>query len=236
MTKRLLSTVLYDIRLQFRQGFYYASGFVAVVMVLLLRQISGVDMSVLWPAIIMSNLTINSFYFMAGLVLLEKGEGTLEAQIVTPLRKSEYLISKVLTLGLLSLIETVALVLLVSGFSFNWLWMLVGIILLIGIYALYGFWVVARYDSINEFIFPSVAWTLLYSLPLLHYFNIWPTPLMYLHPIQPQLVLLKAAFVPVPGWEIVYGLVYSLVVLGVTFYFSQRAFYRFVVRKEGVRA
>lgn len=236
MMQRLISTVLYDIRLQFRQGFYYASGFVAVVMIILLKQISGVEMGVLWPAIIMSNLTINSFYFMAGLVLLEKGEGTLEAQIVTPLRKSEYLTSKVLTLGLLSFIETLVMVIVVSGFSFNWLWMLVGIALLIAVYALYGFWVVARYDSINEFIFPSVMWTLLYSLPLLHYFNIWPTPLMYLHPIQPQLVLLKAAFTTTPAWEVVYGIVYSLVVLAVAFYFSQRAFYRFVVSKEGVRA
>ena len=35
---RLLSTLLWDARLQFRNGFYYASAFVAVVFIVLLSQ------------------------------------------------------------------------------------------------------------------------------------------------------------------------------------------------------
>ena len=85
-TPRLLRTIVIDVRLQFRNGFYYASAFVAVVLVLFLSQLRAVDLGPWWPAIILENLVINAFYFMAGLVLLEKGEGTLEALVVTPLR------------------------------------------------------------------------------------------------------------------------------------------------------
>ncbi len=35
---------------------------------------------------VLGNMTIGTFYFMAGLVLLEKGDGVLEGLIVTPLR------------------------------------------------------------------------------------------------------------------------------------------------------
>lgn len=235
--KRLLAVARWDVQLQYRNGFYYASAFVAGAVIVLLWQFPKVDYGPFWPAIILENLLVNSFYFMSALVLLEKGEGTLEMQIVTPLRRSEYLVSKTLTLSLLSVIETLVIVVAISGVHFRWLPLLVGVLYLVGVLALYGFFVVARYDSISDFLLPSVLWTVGYSLPLLYYFNVWRSPLMFLHPVQAPLVLIQAAFDPgLPGWQVVYGLVYGAVWLGISYYAAQRAFYRFVIRKEGVRA
>lgn len=231
---RLLRTVANDVRLQFRNGFYYASAFVAVVLVLFLYQLSAVDMRPWWPAIVLENLVINSFYFMAGLVLLEKGEGTLEALVVTPLRDWEYLASKALSLGVLSLAETLMVIVLIQGLAFNWVWLVLGLLLQIGIFGLYGFFVVARYDSISEFLLPSILWTLGYSLPLLYYFDLWRSPLMFLHPMQAPLLLLEAAFQPVPVWQLIYGVLYGGLWLGVSLLFARRAFHRFVIRKEGL--
>ena len=232
---RFLSTVRYDIQLQFRNGFYYASGFVALLMVIMLKQLHGVNWAQWWPPIILENLVINAFYFLAGLVLLEKGEGTLEAQIITPLRPWEYLLSKVVSLGLLSTLETLLIVVVISGFGFNWVWLILGVLFLIALYSLYGFFVVARYHSISEFILPSVLWTMGFSLPLLYYFDVWRNWVMFLHPLQAPLVLMQAAFEPLPAWQIIYGLVYSLVWIAITYIITHRAFYRFVVTKEGVR-
>jgi fluoroquinolone transport system permease protein len=232
---RLGSTLIQDIRLQFRNGFYYASAFVAVMLVLLLLQFRGVDLRPWWPVIILENLVINAFYFMAGMVLLEKGEGTLEALVVTPLRDGEYLTAKVLSLLLLSIFETLLVVVIIQGLSFNPLWLVLGLALLIGFFSLYGFFVVARYDSISEFLMPSILWTFAYSLPLLHYLNLWRSPLMFLHPIMPPLVLIEGAFQPVPQWQIIYGLAAGAAWVGLAFMISRRAFYRFVIRKEGVK-
>jgi fluoroquinolone transport system permease protein len=126
------------------------------------------------------------------------------------------------------------MVLLISGLPNNLLWLVVGLLLLIGVFSLYGFIVVARYDSISEFLLPSILWTMGYSLPLLSYFNIWQSPILYLHPIQAPLKLIEAAFMSVPSWQIVYGLSYGGLWLAIGLLFSRRAFYRFVVRKEGV--
>lgn len=232
---RLLSAARWDVSLQFRNGFYYVSAFTAVVMIVLLKPLDGVDFGYWWPAIITGNLTINSFYFMAGIVLLEKGEGTLEAQIVTPLRPWEILGSKVLTLGLLSLFETLAMIVIIQGVNFNWILLVTGIVLYIAILSLYGFIVVVRYDSISEFILPSAVWTLGFSLPLLYYFDIWRSWIMFLHPLQGIFILLQSAFASVPAWQIVYGIAYSILWTGIFMWLSLRAFRKFVVVKEGVR-
>ena len=231
---RISAAFVQDVRLQWRNGFYYASAFVALVLVLVLLQFNGVDFRFWWPPLILENLVINAFYFMSGLVLLEKGEGTLEALLVSPLRDWEYLSAKVLSLTMLSLLETILVVVVVSGLPANLLWLVLGLLLLIGIFSLYGFFVVSRYDSISEFLLPSVAWTFLYSLPLLGYLNLWRHPILYLHPIQAPLSLIEAAFNPVAPWQILYGLVYGGLWLVIGLLVSRRAYYRFIIRKEGV--
>lgn len=235
MMKRMLSTILWDIRLQFRNGFYYVSAIVALGFVLILRQLNMVDWAMLWPVIILENLVVNAFYFTAALVLLEKAEGTIEAQVVTPLRPGEYLASKAISLGLLSLFETLMLVVLVTGPGFNWPLLVTGVMLLIAFYTFYGFIVVARYDSITDFLLPSAIWVIWFSLPLLYFFGIWPGWVLYLHPLQAPLLLMQAAFEPLEGWQLLYGFAYSLLWVGIAYRLARRAFRNFVIRKQGVR-
>jgi fluoroquinolone transport system permease protein len=233
--KRLLNTLRCDMRLQYRNGFYYAAALVAVIAAILLSQIRQSELQLLLPAFVFTNILINTFYFISGLVLLEKGEGTLESLIVTPLRHGEYLWSKILTLVTLSEIETFAIVFVVYGLNFSWLWLAAGTGLLGALYALLGFIFVARYDTINEFLFPSFLITLLLSIPQLGYFQLLQSPFFYLHPLQAPLILLEAAFRSVSAWQLVYGITYSLLWIGISFTAAQRAFYRFVILKQGIR-
>jgi len=233
--RRLLATVSCDIRLQFRNGFYYAAGLVALFWMVSLSQAPAASLSWLMPPFLMSNLLINTFYFVAGLVLLEKGEATLAAQIVTPLRTWEYLASKIITLTLLSLIENLIIVAAGYGLDFNPLFLLIGIISAAAIYTLTGFISVARYDSINEYLFPSAFYTLFFTPPFLDYFGLLESWLFYLHPIQAPLLLLKAAFMPVETWQWLYGLLYSVIWIALFYLWSRRTFYRFITTAEGAR-
>lgn len=196
---RLAATLRCDARLQLRNGFYYAGGFVAVAAVLLLRWLDPPGLARLLPALVLSNLLINTFYFMGGLVLLEKGEGTLEAQVVTPLRLWEYLGSKVITLCGLSLAENLAIVAATHGAGFAVLPLAAGVAGAAALFSLAGFVVVSRYDSINEYLFPSFLVTSLLPLPLLDSFGAWPSRLFDLHPAQGPLRLMASAFAPGPG-------------------------------------
>lgn len=234
---RLLATIRWDVQLQIRNGFYYAAAFVAIVFggILISLSLTQATLTILLPAILFENMLINTFYFVSALVLLEKGEGTIEGLIVTPLRQSEYLISKLLTLSLLSLVEGVAFTLLVYGFDFNLLWLIVSMLLLGALYTLWGFIVVIRYDSINSFLFPSFLITSIVSIPLLEHFDLWSSWILYVHPLQAPLVLMRAAFQPVPTWQLVYGMGYAAVWIGIVYLWSHRAFHRFVITKEGVK-
>jgi fluoroquinolone transport system permease protein len=232
--KRLLSTIRYEFRLQYRNGFYYAAAFVAVLLVIGLLQVPVQSRALILPVLVMQNLMINTFYFTGGLVLLEKGQGTLEAQVVTPLRTWEYLAAKVVTLSILSLFESTVIVLLGYGFGFSWLPLAAGILLMAALMTLFGFIVVARYDSINEYLMPSVLYLFVFTIPILDYFQVIESWLFYLHPLQGPVLLLKAAFEPVQHWQMIYGVVYAGLWVGLVYLWSKRSFYQFIVRKEGV--
>lgn len=238
--KRLLATIRTDLRLQLRNGFYIAAAFVVVVLVILMRQLPEASRSLGLPMIIFGNLLINGFFFMAGLVLLEKGEGTLEAQVVTPLRTGEYLISKVTTLTLLSLLESALIVLLTVGLDINWLALLAGVALMTPLLALAGFLLVSRYDTLNEFMFPAVGVIAVLSLPLLPTFGLLEGVLndfwVYAMPLEPSWLLLQAVVAPVEPWQSIFGLLGGALWVAIAFMLAQRAFYRFVIMKQGARA
>ena len=201
MGSRLLATVQLDARLQLRNGFYYAVAFVLACWFAVLTQLPVVDWGFFLPALILGNLSMVSFYFIAGLVLLEKSEGTLHAQVVTPLGAREYLTSKIATLAALSLVEHLVIVGWTYGPDVDPVALVGGVVLASVLYSLCGFISVARYDSINEYLFPSVFYVAALQLPLLHYLGIWDGWLMYLHPMRASLVLIRAAFEPIAAWE-----------------------------------
>jgi fluoroquinolone transport system permease protein len=235
---RMMATAIYDIRLQFRNGFYYASLFIITLWLLLywrLPFISTLDLAWLLPGFLVGNVVIYAFYFIAALVLLEKSEGTLEAQVVTPLRVDEYLTAKLLTLSILSLIEALVLALVYFGPGFQPLFLVTGVILTAMMFALAGFLVTLRYDGVNEFIMPSVVYIFILALPLIGYYGLWQSPLFFLHPVQAALIIVEAAFRPVPVWQLLYGYLYSAAAILVAYRLSQRAFLTFVVRQVGVR-
>lgn len=233
---RLLATLRRDAIVQNRYRLYAVSGVMVLVWGVLLSlfpQTARANAALLVPAFVVFNLIVTTFYFMAALLLLEKGEGTLSAVVVTPLRAAEYLISKVFTLTLLALAESLLIIVLLFGTDVHWGLLLSGATLLSALYVLVGFIAVVRYDSINAWLMPSVVVVTFLILPLLPHFGLTSPWLFYLHPTWPALRLLEAAYVPVSSGEITYATGAALLWLGVTFVRTRYEFRRFVVRTAG---
>ena len=140
-----------------------------------------------------------------------------------------------MTLAALSVVEQVAIVWSAYGGGFAAGPLVGGIVLAAILYTLTGFLLVARYRSINEYMFPSVLFTVVLSLPMLHYFGLWDTWLLYLHPFTAPLVLLAGAFGPIPSWQWVYGVLYASAWAGLLLLAGRRAFDRFIVARGGSR-
>jgi fluoroquinolone transport system permease protein len=226
---RLATTIRCDVTLQFRNGFYAATAFVTILWALFLLQIGALDLRWLLPPLVVGNLMIGTFAFIGGLVLLERGEGSLTAQVVTPLRIGEYLTSKVLTLTILAGGETFIIVLLLAGWRFNALLLVAGTVLAAAIYGLAGFIAVARYDSINEYLLPSGMYVAGLWIPLLAYIGQWRPWVLYLHPLAAPLLLVEAAFATVAAWQIAYAIGYSLAWVILLYLASRSAFRRWVI-------
>ncbi|WP_424358457.1 ABC transporter permease [Methanocella sp. MCL-LM] len=233
MINRLIPTIVIDIKQQYRYGFYIVAAFTVIVFVLMLSQFDQHASLAFIPVFIFMNMMLGTFYFVAGMVLFEKGEGILQGLVVTPLRVEEYLGSKVLTLTALALVENIVMVTAIFGTGYNLLLLIAGTIISAIMYILIGFVVVSRYRSISEYLMPSALILVAILLPIVDYLKIFETPLMYLHPMQAPLLLMKAAFVPVETWQFAYGVLYSAVVIAAVFVLSKRAFDKHIVNKEG---
>lgn len=227
--KRFWATVECDVRLQIRNGFYYATAFVLLFWVGLLSQLPVGNLGWLLPPLVVGNLLITTFYFVGGLVLLERDEGSLEARVATPLRFGEYLGAKVLSLTALALVENLLIVALFRGATFAPLALIAGITMAAVLLVLAGFACVVRYTSINEFLMPSIVYTSLACVPLLTYLGGWEHWLVYLHPLQAPLLLIQAAFAPASPWQLGYGLAYSIVWAGLLYRWSLHAYHHTIV-------
>ncbi|MGF1473366.1 MAG: fluoroquinolone transporter permease [Rubrobacteraceae bacterium] len=232
---RFASTVKLDLLLQQRYGFYYAGAFVTVVWISLLLPLPDALLELAVPFVVFTDLAVVGFFFIAGMVLFEKGEATLFALISTPLRFREYLASKLLTLTALALAISLVVAVVGYGIEFNLVLFLLGVIFASLISALVGFITVAPFSSISSYLVPSSLVLVLLGLPVFFYFGLWTNPVFYLFPTQGSLLLLGGAFVPgsLAAWQIAYALAYgSLWTIGLAFV-AHKAFDRHIVAREG---
>ncbi|CAN5763961.1 multidrug ABC transporter permease [soil metagenome] len=231
---RFASAVRLDLLLQKRYGFFYAGAFVTVVWVALLIPLPTSLLNLAVPLIVFTDLAVVGFFFIAGMVLFEKGEATLFALISTPLRFREYLAAKLTTLTALALVISLVVAFAGYGFDFNPVLFLLGVILASVISALIGFLTVAPFDSISSYLVPSSLVLTPLGLPVFHFLGLWENPIFYALPTHGALLLLGGAFVPgLATWQILYSLSYGLLwIVGLTF-LAHRAFDRYVVARRG---
>ncbi|PSP78068.1 hypothetical protein BRC81_08405 [Halobacteriales archaeon QS_1_68_20] len=194
----LRSMLAWDVRLRVRFGFYAVYAVLTAVSVLGLRAApSGLrtDAAVL---LVVTDPTVLGFYFVAAMVLFERGEGVLDALVTSPLGDRGYLASKVLSLSLLAVAASTMVAVLGHGAT-NLPVLIVGVALGASLFVLVGFVSVARFDSVNEYFLGAVGWGSVLFLPLFGYVGLLQSPLLHLLPVQPVLVLVGTATVAAFG-------------------------------------
>lgn len=210
----------WDIVLQARNGFYWASAFVVLLIGgLLLALPEGVRANAgVWvPAVLAINLQITTFFFVAGLMLLERDEGTLTALAVSPVTAGGYLATRTVTLTALAAVETIALLWIAFDTDGSWIVILGGTAALGAIYTGFGAVVGARYASVNALLLPASVVVSFLLVPLLPHFGLAPRAFVLLHPIEPCLTLIRAGYGPTSRRDLVFGVAGALVWSAVAF-------------------
>lgn len=174
--------------------------------------------------------TLIGIMFVGALVLFEKTENTLQALNVTPMETRTYFFSKIISLTLLSIISAFLFLFLAHGFFFDYFYMVNGILLTSIFLILVGFILVARCNSINEFLLMMMlAFLLLFAPPLLDFTGIYSNVIFYLWPSRASFLLFEGVFGSVSLYDTIYALVYLCLWIVICYYFAKKSFYKHIV-------
>lgn len=183
MIDRLTMLVRHDLRLQWRYGILAAYGVVIIVTGGLIWLLRDVMPGWFISLVIFTDNAPVGFFFLGGLLMLERAENVRDTLAVTPVSASEYLASKLLTFLALSL-AAVTVVGIASGKQINWLLFLTAATITAIFYLGLGAFVAARTKTVTGYITSSVVW----FLPLL-----LPAGVAFLEPMPLWLAVLPTA-------------------------------------------
>lgn len=226
---RLLSAIKHDIRFQFRHGFYYAYLFVSLIYIGILRIVPTDLKSFFGTWIIFTDPSVLGFFFVGGVILLEKDQNMLESLFVTPLRVREYFISKVISLALLSLVSSSIIIIFGYGIEINPLPLLIGVPLTSIFFTLIGMTLAVRASSLNQYILISIVYTIPFVLPLLGFLNLFKTPLYYILPGKASLIAVAGIFHDIGWLEWLYLIVNLIIWITIAYQWASRWFYKYVI-------
>ena len=217
---RLYHAFLSDVRYQWRYGFYFIYGFLTVCFIIMLRLLPDSWRETALVATLLADPALLGLFFIGGLMQLERGEGILDALFSSPLRPWEYIVSKALSLGMISALVSV-IVALGSGVPNVKFAVLVPAILFGSVcFTLIGLAVSVNLKSMNAFLSVDGLWEAVLLLPpVLLMFNVSFAPLEFF-PGSVVLRLVQAS----AGAYTMSALIFVelLIWVGIVFWFAQR--------------
>jgi len=129
---------------------------------------------------IFSDPAAMGLFFMGAIVLLEKSQRVLDSIAVSPVKVTEYIFSKVISLGVISTIVgfTIAL----SAGTTNLFTVILGTFLGSTVFTLLGLMIAAYISSLNQFLVATVPFEIICFLPPMYYIFGYDKTFMLLHP------------------------------------------------------
>ena len=188
----MLSLVKGDFRLQYKYGFYMLylllCALYAGVLLLLPEDIRGMAAVIM----IFSDPAAMGLFFLGAMVLFEQSQHVVQSLAVSPVSAKEYVLSKLLSLSLVSTGAGLLIALFAAG-SLNILSLLPGVFLGSLLFSAVGMILAAHAATLNRFLLSTVPAEILIILPAVAWlFGIRPEALI-LHPGVCVIVLLKGS-------------------------------------------
>ena len=128
ITMKLKGLILGDIRQQYKYGFYALYTLFTLVYITVLRILPMPWKELCTTTLIFSDPVLIGLMFMGAIILFEKSEKVMQALAVSPISIHAYILSKVISIGLISLLSGV-LIALFSGMEHSYIHLAVGIML-----------------------------------------------------------------------------------------------------------
>ncbi|PKP09382.1 MAG: hypothetical protein CVU09_11945 [Bacteroidetes bacterium HGW-Bacteroidetes-4] len=204
----LLKAIKWDACLIYKYGIVAVAFAIALIYSLIFLFIDTEGYEKIIVALVFSDPVMYGFLFTAVMVLFEKDANTHQVLAVTPLKTSEYLLSKAIVFCVLALVMGFVIVLAAWPVYFNFLWFLLAVVLSAALFVFVGVVGVSYVKSFNEFILIIPLVLAPVCLPFLSFFYLVESWLFYLIPTQACLLLFEASVSKVENWQLIYAMIY----------------------------
>ncbi|MDP3398794.1 MAG: hypothetical protein Q8S23_06570 [Bacteroidales bacterium] len=214
---RLLSAIWSDIKFQAKQGFYLVYLIITIMYLILLSMLPPNVLTIALPLVVFSDPSVLGLFFIGGIILLEKSQGVMMAIVVTPLKTEEYVLSKAISLALVSVFAAITITALSPIDNVNWFLLIISTILTAGLFTLSGIMINAGCNNVNQYMVKTIPYMLLFTLPC---FSLLGFEYSYLFTVVPSVAalrLLLGAYHGIVRYEAL-GLTLYLVVMNYLFF------------------
>ncbi len=160
---RFRGMLLGDMRFQLKYGFYFLYSFLTVVYSVILYFIPNTAKDTAATIIIFTDPATLGLFFMGAIILFEKSQRVLSTLAVSPIKIWEYIGSKIISLGFISIVVAV-LIGAVAG-THNLLWVAIGTFLGSVLFSLLSIIIASKINSLNHFIILTIPTMLFFMFP-----------------------------------------------------------------------
>lgn len=177
---RLINLIKGDIQFQFKYGYYFIYMIFTLLYISILHLLTPTVRDTTRVILIYTDPAAMGLFLMGAILLLEKSQRVVNSIAVSPVKASEYILSKIGSLGLIgTLVGTIIAVM--TGSNKN-----VGVILgtFLGsvMFTMVGLIVASNIQSLNQFMVFTIPFELILFLPPMVYLFGYRQPFMLLHP------------------------------------------------------
>ncbi len=202
-SNRTINALKADLIFQAKQGFLIVYIVVSLIYIIILSQLPEKLLQYAVPIIVLSDPSILGVIFIGGILMLEKEQGVTNLLEVTPLRFYEYIMSKAVSLALISLVISLAVSFASYGLGANYFLITADILLVSVFFTLLGYIVAESCTSINQFIMRAVPFIALLVVPCFALIGFPGSWVFYAVPTVAALKLLFGAYMGIsPLWAI----------------------------------
>ncbi len=178
---RLFNLILNEFRFLYKYGIFLIYCAFTVFYLCLLAIIPQNAKQITAVILVFTDPAAMGLFFMGAVVLLEKSQRVSNSIAVSPVLKSEYIISKVFSIMVTGCV--IALILCLFAGTKNLALVVLGTALSSILFSLVSLIVASRVETLNGFMIATVPFEILICLPpLLYLFKVISSPIWILHP------------------------------------------------------
>ncbi len=185
---RIRKLLLGDIRFQFKYGFYFIYLLFSVLYIGLLFAFPESWRGKAAILMIFSDPAAMGLYFMGAIVLFEKSERVLDSVAVSPVKPSEYVLSKLCSIGFISTVVSLLIVIPASIVT-NLLAFIAGVFLCSCLFSSVGLIIACKTTTLNQFVLATIPAEILINVPAVIWLFWYKESWLLIHPGVSMIVL-----------------------------------------------